>query len=70
MAERAYRDSIVNRMQHRLLRLSLAVRGELGAVATEYSLVLLLVAIAIVAGVTLFGGALLGLFERAPAEFP
>jgi Flp pilus assembly pilin Flp len=70
MAERAYRDSIVNRMRHLLRRLSLAVRGELGAVATEYSLILMLVAIVIVVGITLYGTTLLGLFERAPAEFP
>lgn len=70
MAERAYRGCIVNGIQRLLRRFSRRVYGELGAVATEYSLILMLVAIVIVVGVTLFGTSLLGLYDRAPAEFP
>ncbi len=54
----------------RLRRLSVAVQGELGAVSTEYGLILTLVAVVIVAAVTLYGGTLLGLFQQAPTKFP
>jgi Flp pilus assembly pilin Flp len=57
-------------MTRRLRRLFVAVHGELGAVATEYGLILTLVAVVIVAAVTLYGGTLLGLFQQAPAKFP
>jgi Flp pilus assembly pilin Flp len=54
-----------------LLRRSVAaVRGELGAVATEYGLILTLVVLAIILGVTLFGGALVGLLQRGPDSIP
>lgn len=57
---------------HLVLRrpLSLLVRDERGAVATEYALVLVLIATVIIVAVTFFGLTLLGLFDQAPGAFP
>ncbi len=41
-----------------------------GAVSAEYGLLLALIAIVIVVGVTAFGIAVAGLFERGNAAFP
>jgi Flp pilus assembly pilin Flp len=41
---------------------------ELGAVSTEYGLVLILIAIAIIAAATAFGLAVSGLFDRGASE--
>lgn len=60
----------MNGIEYLLRRLSGATRGERGAVATEYALVLMLIALAIIAAVTLFGVALLHLYEQAPDAFP
>jgi Flp pilus assembly pilin Flp len=60
----------MNGISHLLRRVVVAVRGEVGAVATEYGLILTLVVLAIILGVTLFGASLLGLFQRAPDAFP
>lgn len=44
--------------------------GERGAVATEYGLILLLVALVIVAALTAFGIAVAGLFTTGRGAFP
>lgn len=46
------------------------IGGERGAVATEYGLLLLLVALVIVAAVTAFGLAVAGLFTTGRSAFP
>lgn len=43
---------------------------ELGAVATEYGLVLMLIALAIVLAAALFGVAVADLFDRGTGGFP
>ena len=45
-------------------------RDELGATAVEYGLMVAFIAIAIVGGVTAFGGAVLGLFQLAVDNWP
>lgn len=66
----AYRESIMDGISRKLRRLTVALHGELGAVATEYGLILTLVAVVIVVAITLYGGAVLGLFQQAPDKFP
>lgn len=46
------------------------IAGERGAVATEYGLLLLLVALVIIAAVTAFGIAVSGLFTTGRNAFP
>ena len=53
-----------------LVRLVSVVVDEEGAVATEYGLTLMLIALAIVVAATAFGIALTGLFEQGPPAFP
>lgn len=67
-----YPRDIVNAILHlvRWLPLSLRARDERGAVATEYALVLALIAMVIVVALTFFGLTLLGLFEEGPEAFP
>lgn len=45
------------------------LRNERGAAMAEYALLIALVALAVFAAIALFGGALLGLFTDAEAEF-
>jgi Flp pilus assembly pilin Flp len=52
------------------MRLVSQVMDEAGAVATEYGLTLLFIALAIVLAATAFGVALSGLFEQGPPAFP
>ena len=51
-------------------RLATRLRADVGAVATEYSLVLMLIALAIVVAAAVFGVAVSDLFEQAPDAFP
>lgn len=51
-------------------RLADSIRSEIGAVATEYALILTLIAIATILGLTLVGIAVGGLFDQAPPAFP
>lgn len=44
--------------------------AETGAVSTEYGLILLLIALAIILAATSFGLAVAGLFTRASSSFP
>lgn len=44
--------------------------NEVGAVGTEYGLILTFIAVVIIAAVIAFGIVLNGLFEQAPAAFP
>lgn len=60
----------MNAFWHFLRRLRVPTRGERGAVAAEYALLLVLIAIVIAGAVTLFGLTLLGVFEQAPEAFP
>jgi Flp pilus assembly pilin Flp len=53
-----------------LARFVSAIHDDRGAVATEYGLTLVLIAIAIVVAATAFGIALTGMFEQAPPAFP
>jgi Flp pilus assembly pilin Flp len=57
----------VGRLARRLRR---RLGGELGAVATEYGLLLLFVALAIIAALTAFGLAVLRLFQAGAGAFP
>jgi len=57
----------VGRLARRLRR---RLGGELGAVATEYGLLLLFVALAIIAALTAFGLAVLRLFQAGADAFP
>jgi len=57
----------VNGIRIRLRRL---VLGQLGAVATEYGLILTFVAIAIVVAVGFFGDELASLFQSGPDTIP
>jgi pilus assembly protein Flp/PilA len=50
------------------IHLTRRVRNEEGAVATEYGLLLVLIALAIIAGATLLGAAINGLFTDAATE--
>jgi len=43
--------------------------GEIGAVGTEYGLVLTFIAVVIIAAVIAFGLVLNGLYEQAPSSF-
>lgn len=52
----------------RARRLAARLSVELGAVSTEYGLVLILIAIAIIAAATAFGLAVSGLFDRGASE--
>ena len=52
------------------IRLRRLARTELGAVATEYGLVLTLVALTIIVAVGLFGDELVSLFESGTGGFP
>lgn len=52
----------------RARRLAARLSIELGAVSTEYGLVLILIAIAIIAAATAFGLAVSGLFDRGASE--
>lgn len=45
------------------------LRGQRGAVSTEYGLLLLFIALAIIAAATLFGGAVAAMFTDACGEF-
>jgi Flp pilus assembly pilin Flp len=51
-------------------RFATRLRADVGAVAAEYSLILMLIALAIVVAAAAFGAALLGLFEQGPDAFP
>ena len=51
-------------------RLAVTMRGDVGAIATEYGLTLLLIALAIILAATAFGLAVAGLFERATVVIP
>jgi Flp pilus assembly pilin Flp len=51
-------------------RFSLWMRGEAGSVATEYGLLLLLIALAIVLAATAFGASVAGLFDQGTDAFP
>ncbi len=53
-----------------LRRISGRARGEAGAVATEYGLLLLLIALAIILAATAFGASVAGLFDQGTAGFP
>jgi Flp pilus assembly pilin Flp len=53
-----------------LRRVGVRIRSDAGAVATEYGLVLMLIALAIVVAATLYGLSLAGLIGRAPDAFP
>jgi Flp pilus assembly pilin Flp len=46
------------------------VVADRGAVSTEYALLLIFIAIAVLAAIAAFGGAVLGLFERGNTEIP
>jgi pilus assembly protein Flp/PilA len=50
------------------IRLTAMARTERGASAVEYGLLVALIAIAIIAGVTLLGGKLNGLFNKTAAS--
>jgi Flp pilus assembly pilin Flp len=64
-----YRKRIVNMME--LLRRAVAaLRNEKGSVATEYGLVLVLIALAIVAAAALFGAAVVNLIQAGADAFP
>lgn len=52
------------------IRLRRLARTELGAVATEYGLVLTLVALTIIVAVGLFGDELVSLFDSGTGGFP
>ena len=51
-------------------RLAVTMRGDVGAIATEYGLTLLLIALAIILAATAFGMAVAGLFDRATVVIP
>jgi Flp pilus assembly pilin Flp len=51
-------------------RLAVTMRGDVGAIATEYGLTLLLIALAIILAATAFGLAVAGLFDRATVVIP
>lgn len=53
-----------------LVRAKLALTREDGAVATEYGLLLVLIALAIVVAATAFGAAVAGLFDRGTSAIP
>ena len=53
-----------------LVRLFLPFDEERGAVATEYGLTLMLIALAIILAATAFGIAVSGLFDQGTAAFP
>ena len=59
-----------SRVHGRVRNLFRRVLDDAGAVATEYGLTLLLIAIAIIAAVTAFGFAVEGLFDQGTAAFP
>jgi Flp pilus assembly pilin Flp len=65
-----YRGGMMSAIRVLIRRIDTVIRVEAGAVATEYGLILTLIALAIVAGAAAFGASLLGLWERGPAEFP
>ncbi len=60
----------MDRIRDLARRLSVRLRAETGAVAAEYSLVLALIALAIIVAAGLFGLTLVDLFERGPDAFP
>ena len=68
--ETLYRSPIMDGIRYRLRRLFAARDDERGAVATEYGILLTLIAIVIVVALTLYGGALVGLFNQGPSAFP
>jgi Flp pilus assembly pilin Flp len=47
-----------------------ALGPQTGAVSTEYGLLLMLIALVIIAGAAVFGGALAAMFTDACGEFP
>jgi Flp pilus assembly pilin Flp len=53
-----------------LRRISVRAHAEAGSVATEYGLLLLLIALAIVLAATAFGASVAGLFDQGTAGFP
>ena len=60
----------MNGLNDFLVRLSLLVRVETGAVSAEYGLILTLVVLVTVLAIGAFGIAVSGLFEEAPPAFP
>ena len=51
-------------------RLVVTMHEDVGAIATEYGLTLLLIALAIILAATAFGLAVAGLFDRATVVIP
>jgi Flp pilus assembly pilin Flp len=60
----------MDRVRDLARRLSVRFRTDIGAVAAEYSLVLALIALAIIVAAGLFGLRLTGLFDRGTDAFP
>ena len=60
----------MNTIQSLLRHAADAMRGELGAVATEYGLLLLLIALVIILAVTAYGISLSGAFQTGANAFP
>ncbi|HET9249309.1 MAG TPA: Flp family type IVb pilin [Actinomycetota bacterium] len=60
----------MERIRSALLRLVTPFDDERGAVATEYGLTLMLIALAIILAATAFGIALSGLFDQGTAGIP
>jgi Flp pilus assembly pilin Flp len=60
----------MDRMRDLGRRFATRLRADVGAVAAEYSLVLALIALAIIVAAAVFGVALADLFDRAPDAFP
>jgi Flp pilus assembly pilin Flp len=61
---------MMHALQVRVRRLLVALQPESGAVATEYGLLLMLIAIAIVFALVVFGDELAALFQRGVDGLP
>jgi Flp pilus assembly pilin Flp len=62
--------SMTNVIRLRTRRLIASIHGEAGAVATEYGLLLTLIALAIIIAAGLYGASVMGLFDQGTDAFP
>jgi len=64
-------SSLMDRLMRRLGRFfSIRLREEDGQTLMEYAVILLLIALAVIAALTLFGGQILALYNRVVGSWP
>ncbi len=64
-------SSLMDRMMRRLVRFfSIRLREEDGQTLMEYAVILLLIALAVIAALTLFGGQVLALYNQVVGSWP